>query len=281
VWDFSAAQITGEAYSEKLGSENGRIAVTGDAGAVFQFDVTPYGNDFYGYKAPGYSVVYENPVLKTKYPFTYMDRHSGEYYGYIAQGEQKFVIDGTFSSEVDGYGTLKLPNGITLKNVLRVKTTETQKRYYCSANTYSEVKYLWYSQDFRYPVLVSIHNTSEVNNGGKSESQSTHVNVAALTPVAAPAANDSEIKSAAHEVEHKVYPNPTELETNITYTLTEDAKVSVAVYTSGNMCVAKIVDGQRQPAGSYSYTYRPQVSGIYFVRFALGDKVYVEQVVKK
>lgn len=281
VWDFSTCQMQSDVYRESLGSADGRIVVSNNGGVTFQFDVTPYGNDFYGYKTSSYSVVYENPILKTKYPFNFMDQHSGEYYGYIAQGTQKHVIDGTFSSEVDGYGTLKLPNGITLNNVLRVKTTEVQKQYYCSMNTYTEVKYLWYAQEFRYPVFVSIQVTNEMN-GKKSEGKSTHVNVAALTPVAPAAASEQpETKVAAREVEHLIYPNPVQTSTNITYTLPEDAKVNVAVYSSSSVCLSKLVDGQYQTAGSYSYEYTPQVSGIYFVRFAFGDKVYVEQIVKK
>jgi hypothetical protein len=282
VWDFSAAKVEGGIHNEALSAADNRIAVTGSGGTVFQFDVTPYGNDFYGYKTANYSVVYENPILKTKYPFNFLDQHSGEYYGYIAQGSQKYVIDGTFSSEVDGYGTLKLPNGITLNNVLRVKTTEAQKQYYCSMNTYTEVKYLWYAQEFRYPVFVSIVVTNEMN-GKKSEGKSTHVSVAALTTVAAPAAKSEqpETRVAVREVEHLIYPNPVQTEASITYTLPEDTKVNVAVYSSSSVCLSKIVDGQYQSAGSYTYTYTPQAPGIYFVRFAFGDKVYVEQIVKK
>ncbi|MDR2938525.1 MAG: T9SS type A sorting domain-containing protein [Prevotellaceae bacterium] len=280
MWDFSAAKVEGSIHTETLGSADNRIAVTGGGGTVFQFDVTPYGNDFYGYKTKSYSVVYENPILKTKYPFSFLDQHSGEYYGYIAQGSQKFVIDGTFSSEVDGYGTLKLPNGAVLDNVLRVKTTEVQQQYYCSMNTYTEVKYLWYAQDFRYPVFVCIQVSNEMK-GKKSEGKTSYINVAALTAPAAPKVEEKVKLASLAEVKYSIYPNPVETETNIAYTLTEDAKVYVAVYSSSSVCLAKIVNGQQQSAGEYVYKFTPQVSGTYFVRFAFGDKVYVEQIVKK
>ncbi len=78
-----------------------------------------------------------------------------------------------------------------------------------------------------------------------------------------------------------IYPNPVQSEANITYTLPEDMKVNVAVYSSSSVCLSKIVDGQYQSAGSYTYSYAPQAPGIYFVRFAFGDKVYVEQIVKR
>jgi len=47
------------------------------------------------------------------------------------------------------------------------------------------------------------------------------------------------------------------------------------------MCVKKIVEGKQQSAGYYSYSYAPDFPGTYFVRFAFGDKVYVEQIIKK
>jgi len=116
-------------------------------------------------------------------------------------------------------------------------------------------------------------------DGRKSESKTAHVNVAALTPVAKAA--EQPAPKATREVAHKVFPNPVQSEANITYTLAEDTKVNVAVYNVANLCLSKIVDGKQQPAGSYAYSYTPQAPGTYFVRFAFGDKVYVEQIVKK
>jgi hypothetical protein len=185
---------------------------------------------------------------------------------------------------VDGYGTLKLPNGVTLNNVLRVKTTEVQKRL--SGNTYdlAEEKYLWYSQDFRYPVFVIIHLSSGGANGAASVSKSSYVSLAALSAPPASNAGSSEQPvpvAAAPDVEHNIYPNPVVDAANITYKLPYDTKVSIAVYTTTSVCVRKIVTNELQAAGEYSYSYAPLVAGTYFVRFAFGDKTYTEQIVKK
>ncbi len=279
VWDFSASPIVGEVYDETLSAAGGRIVATNKNGVSFQFDVTPYGNDYYGYQVGPHTLVYEQPVLKTKYPFSFMDQHSGSFTGYITQGAQKYAVEGTFSSEVDGYGTLKLPGGVTLNNVLRVKTVDAQQQQYGSVNSYTEVKYLWYSQDFRYPVFVCIQSVNE-RNGSRSESNTAHVSVAALNPLA-PKSTTPEPGVTVGEVEHRIFPNPVETSTSISYTLPKAAKVSVAVYSSSNVCLQKLVHGVQQEAGSYAYSYAPQLPGIYFVRFAFGDKVYVETIVKK
>jgi hypothetical protein len=277
TWDFSASVPTGNVFDEALESADGRVAVRNSNNVVFQFDVTPYGNDYYGYAINGYSVVYEKPILKTRYPFAYLDQHSGEYTGYVEQGASKVAITGTYSSEVDGSGTLKLPNGVTFNNALRVKTTEVQKH---DGYTLSEVKYLWYTQQLRYPVFVIINNGTEHANGQKSTSTSTHISVAALEALPA----EPELvqpEAALPEVVHSVYPNPVITETTISYTLPADATVSVAVYNLSGACVRKLAVNEPQAAGVHTYTFAPETAGVYFVRFALGDKVYVEQIVKK
>jgi hypothetical protein len=289
TWDFSACEVTGNIHTEALESNGEHIAVRNDGNILFQFDVTPYGNDYYGYAAHGYNIVFEKPVLKTRYPFGYLDQHSGEFVGYIAQGNSKTAVEGTYSSEVDGYGTLKLPNGVTLKNVLRVKTTEAQKRLYGSAVNTTEVKYLWYSQDFRYPVFVIIQHITEQLTGENAAqpanaSNSSYVNVAALTAPPVNASNAGDVQAAEvalPEVKYDIYPNPIQDAATITYKLPYDAKVNIGVYTITSVCVRKIVHNEFQTAGEYTYSYAPTMPGTYFVRFAFGDKVYTEQIVKK
>lgn len=284
TWDFSACEIIGNVQTEALESSGAHTAVRNDGNVVFQFDATPYGNDYYGYATNSYSVVYENPVLKTKYPFGFLDQHSGEFSGYIAQGNSKTPVEGTYSSEVDGCGTLKLPNGVTLNSVLRVKTTEAQKRLYASTVSNTEVKYLWYSQDFRYPVFVTILHNIDQPEGAKNVSKSSYVNIAALSApqvVAGSAGSEQPLADASRpEVKYDVYPNPIKNAAAITYTLPYDAQVSIAVYTITSVCVRKIVNNELQTAGEYTYSYTPALPGSYFVRFAFGDKVYVEQIVK-
>lgn len=286
VWDFSACEIIGAVQTEALASSGGHTTVRNDGNVIFQFDVTPYGNDYYGYAAGSYSIVYENPVLKTRYPFGFLDQHSGESSGYIAQGQSKTPLEGAYSSEADAYGTLKLPNGVTLSNVLRVKTTETQKRLYGSTTvSTTEVKYLWYAQDFRYPVFVTIQHYADQPDGPKSLSKSSYLNIATLSAPQAPAGSVASEQPTGNadlpEVAYSIFPNPVQDAAAISYTLPYEAKVSVAVYTIASVCVRKIVNNELQTPGEYTYSYTPATPGTYFVRFAFGDEVFIEQIVKK
>ncbi|MGL4956821.1 MAG: T9SS type A sorting domain-containing protein [Bacteroidales bacterium] len=280
-WDFSNIKMIGDVYQESLAEKQARIFVTNPKStAEFQFDVTPYGNDYYGVKTDRYNIVYDNPILKTRYPFRFLDEHDGEYSGKIIQGNSTTLFDGSFSSIVDGYGTLKLPNNIVLDNVLRVKTVEERTEFYCQAHHYEEVKYVWYSQDFRYPVFIQTISTSTLNNTPK-QTVNSYVNVDALVPVKTSQYVNTPFLEPSVDVEYRVYPNPVETTININYILPFEAKVSVAIYSVANVCERKLVDGQQQVAGTYSYTYAPRYPGIYFIRFAFGNKVYTEKIVKK
>ena len=54
----------------------------------------------------------------------------------------------------DAYGSLILPNNITVENVLRVKQSRTFDNG--NGNSLQEITYRWYSTDVRYPILVII-----------------------------------------------------------------------------------------------------------------------------
>ncbi|MGL4364033.1 MAG: T9SS type A sorting domain-containing protein, partial [Bacteroidales bacterium] len=229
-----------------------------------------------------YNIVYDNPILKTRYPFRFLDEHDGEYSGKIIQGNSTTLFDGSFSSVVDAFGTLKLPNGIVLNDVLRVKTIESRKEYYCQTHKYEEIKYVWYAQNFRYPVFI---NTISISDYDKSivRTSNSYVNIAALTPTEKKSVVEkkSTNQSPSVDIVYSLYPNPVEHEVTIQYTLPHAAKVSIAVYSLSNICERKLVDAQQQNMGTYSYSYAPRYPGIYFVRFAFGSKVYTEKIVKK
>jgi hypothetical protein len=282
VWDFSSINVVGAPYSETISVGSDRnVEVNNQGSAVFNFDVTSYGNEYYGYSTSAGKRVYEQPVLKIKYPFEYMDKHDGEYYGYLEQGSVKYAIDGNYSSEADAYGTLILPNNVVLKNVLRVRTVEAYKEYYCSTAEIEEEKYLWYAEGFRYPVFVCIHTTTKYNNK-ENVRKVSHANVAALEYVEPKV--EEPIKDAVKVAEaftYQIFPNPVVDMASINYKLLGDSKVKVEVFDISGVCVAKLVNGEKQSSGYYQHTFAPNVSGTYVVRFTVGKKVYTEQIVKR
>ncbi|MDR3327071.1 MAG: hypothetical protein LBT04_02900, partial [Prevotellaceae bacterium] len=187
VWDYSAATLNGGVFSEALanGTDDKNVVVTNPDGTLFTFNVTSTGNEYYGYAHGNYSVAYDQPMLKTRFPQDYLDQFSGEFSGRITFGNSTvFPVEGTYSTTVDAYGTIILPNGKVFNDVLRVKTTERYTEHYHGYNHEADmVKYLWYTSALRYPIFVThIYNTQSGNN--THVQKSSHVSAAALEYVA-------------------------------------------------------------------------------------------------
>jgi hypothetical protein len=283
VWDYSAATISNEPpFEESLatGTDGKNIAVGNTQGVSFSFNVTPQGNEYWGYKHGNHSMVFDQPILKTRFPQAYLDQHSGEFSGRYIYTDANITnivtmtINGTYSTTVDGYGTIILPGGKVFKDVLRVKTYDV-----CS-DGYVVEKYLWYSAVLRYPIFVT-HIVSVTQGERSRVTQSSHVSVAALEYVAPSSAEKSAADDAlATKFAYDIYPNPVETETQITYTLAAPAKVSVKAYDVNGMLQEVVVEAS-QKEGTYQYTYAPAMAGIYFVVLEVGGERISKQVVKK
>lgn len=91
-----------------------------------------------------------------KFPLTFGDSYNELAFGeaVAASGMFDLWLEGTWDVEVDGYGTLILPN-TTLNNVLRVKTTYNEtltEMSFGSQNTFLRITYAWYDFYNNHPV---------------------------------------------------------------------------------------------------------------------------------
>jgi hypothetical protein len=285
VWDYSNAAVvtTENVFAETLGNgTNGKnIVASNSYGVSFSFNVTPTSNEYFGYAHGNYSVVYDQPIVKTRFPQVYLDHHAGEFTGHINTANSQVGVDGTYSTTVDAYGTIILTNGVTLNDVVRVRTTEVYKEHYPGADhDVNVVKYLWYAADLRYPVFVTQIYNSKMGDNVYSQ-KTSHVSVAALNYVAPQAKEANDLSVAANSVTFDVYPNPVKDVTNIAYKLVNAAKVSLKVFDINGKCHQVIANNEQQSEGNYQYTYAPAVAGTYFVALEIDGKRYTEQIVKK
>ena len=292
VWDYSGIPFANdEVFVETLsaGTEEGKNIAAGNAyGTAFSFNVTPQSNEFWGHKHSNYVEELTQPIVKTRFPQSYLDQHSGTYEGTIkveygggcSCGVWSGSIGGTYSTAVDAYGTIVLPNGNKFTDVLRVKTTETHTIAGQSGEL-EIVKYLWYTDLLRYPIFVTHIYRNRASDGAVSEQKSSHVSVAALEYTApAEKAAPASPSVLAENLAYDVYPNPVENETYVTYTLVQPAKVSVKVFDVYGKCVQTFVDNELQGEGNYKYLYAPAISGVYFVTLETDGVRYSRQVVK-
>lgn len=220
--------------------------------------------------------VYNEPVVKMRYPFAYGDKYAatvtGEQFYTDVNYHQTFEL--TYSVDADAYGTLLLP-GTTLKDVLRVTTTQT---YAYDNYASTVVTYRWYVKSHRYPVLAFIF--------GKREDGTLYPIKGAYNPVVeAPALIAKAEKQAAKGAVTtlNLYPNPFDGVLNVNYTLSAQSYVTIALYNAQGMLVKTLLQ-QNQEEGTYTSTFTSEVQnlpvGMYILRAEANGGVLAQEVVK-
>ena len=275
VWDFSKATLSEEVKSiGELSDETGTIKVSRNDGCEFFFVTTENANEYWGYKTGNTRLQFTEPIVKTRYPQTYNTQFSGKYAGiYTVEGTDSNYttqVEGTYSTHADAIGVIVLPGDVSFP-ALRVKTIE-------STSSFERVKYLWYAQEVRLPLFVTLEDYSVAADGTKKlVSTQSYLNTNAVkSPTGV-------TQLSADPFSFQVFPNPFRDELQLTYSLPEKALVTIALYASDGTKLATLVSGQLQ-SGTQTlsrdvskYTQQP---GVYLLKMTAGDKTYTEKLVK-
>jgi hypothetical protein len=272
VWDFSKATLIGETKSvADLSDDIGAIKVSRNDGCEFFFVTTENTNEYWGYKAGNARLQYTEPIVKTKYPQTYNTQFSGKYEGtYTIEGANTYTskVEGTYSTHADATGVILLPGDVSF-NALRVRTTE-------GTPTFERVKYLWYAQDVSLPLFVILEDYSIAPDGErKLRGTQTYMNTKANSPTG--------IQTPENAVSFQVYPNPFKGELQLTYSLTEKANVTIALYAPSGSKLTTLVSNQQQSGTqtlNKDVSKYTQQSGVYLLKITIGNKTYTEKLVK-
>jgi len=274
VWDFSKATALNESKSTAALSEDnsvlGTIVVDRNDGCEFFFNTTESANEYWGYQIGNTKLQYTEPIVKTKYPQTFGTQFSGNYAGAItvAGTNCSTPVSGTYSTNVDGIGTVILPGDISYP-ALRVKTTE-------GSASFERVKYLWYAQDVRLPLFVTLEDYSVATDGTKNLIASeSFLNTQAKSPTG--------IQTVADAFSYQVSPNPFHNEIQITYTVTEKAPVTIALFASNGKELTTLVSQQLQSGTqtvSKDVSQYAKLPGVYLLKLTVGDKTYTEKLLK-
>lgn len=103
--------------------------------------------------------LYTNPLQNFILPLEYNDAYLDSFECYYPQfGMNFFLRKGTIQNQVDGYGTLLLPNGVVYDDVLRVRSeyfiVDITNNIPAQRDTISETFYAWYRADEKmFPIL--------------------------------------------------------------------------------------------------------------------------------
>jgi len=270
VWDFSKTTLLDEPKSvANLSDEAGTIRASRNDGCEFFFKTTENANEYWGYKAGNTSLQLTEPIVKTKYPQTYDTQFSGKYAGTYTVGDKNYTypVEGSYSTHADAVGVIILPGDVSF-TALRVKTTE-------GTASFERVKYLWYAQEVRLPLFVTMEDYSIAADGSRRLlSSQSYLNTLAKSQTG--------IQKPADTFSFQVFPNPFRDKVQMTYALTEKALVTVALYgpdgSKLTTLLSQVQSGSQSLSSDVSkYTQQP---GVYLLKITVGDKAYTEKLVK-
>jgi hypothetical protein len=300
IWDFSKIQYTGEsplssleeAPSQKITGVSNCNLLLNENGYDFLMNSSENALEEYGciYKKQNMTLIYSDPLLKMKYPFTYGEQYTDHFIGAVISNEIHTIdFFGDYSAVADAYGSLILPDRI-IENTLRVKSIKKGLQInMCGTTDVSMVRYLWYASGYRYPVLSistvenhfserapEIIKTAFLNTGQPNERS------ASVIPNNTAKQTDKKIDK--QDVVVIISPNPFTDKLTYRYFLTEPMDVSIELHDISGQIKGWLVTNQNQSEGLHTgeldavkYTLTP---GIYFIRFTFDKQVVISKIVK-
>lgn len=296
TWDFSMIQFNGKSPISTLsdapvplfpGVGNYNLSLN-ESGYDYFMNSTVNKLEEMGYEnsEKKLTLIYSDPVVKMKYPFSYGDQFTDHFIG-VATYNESSTIDffGDCQVTADACGTLIMPDKI-IENTLRVKSVKTGLQInMCGTTDVNIVKYAWYAPGYRYPVL----SISTVEN--KYSSGSTEIIKTAFTNTEQSTEKSAFVGSLnpgkqidVADVRVVLSPNPFGEKLTFNYILPGPLQVSVELYDMTGKQSGWLIRNQLQIQGYHTgeldaatYGLTP---GIYFMRFTFDKQIIIRKVVK-
>ncbi|MBN2350579.1 MAG: T9SS type A sorting domain-containing protein [Bacteroidales bacterium] len=286
VWDYSELKITRDfeglieksVFSKNFNEVLNTNVVLKEFNNQFYFKGDDNSLELYGVAINDKIIMkYNKPFVKMKYPFGYGDSFSGTYNGDYYSGDLKGVIDGIYSVEADGYGSLLLPNNVRIDDVLRVKTIRTYDQVFQGrSQNISVITYRWYAKNERFPLLVLIESRYLNNDKTNSSYQAAYRADLDLLFIATGMNDNADINS------FNVFPNPFHSIATIQYSLVNDGQVVIDLYSINGDKLKTITD-EMKPAGNYQIEISSSVlmipAGTYYFKVQIGNEVSTKKII--
>jgi hypothetical protein len=281
VWDFSSLQATGDMTSYMLNAEE--VAgynyipmsntVIRENQNNFFFKTSENLIEEYGTNACSSIFVYDKPLVKLRFPFTYKNQSNGAFSGTAINSNTR--IHGTYKVEADAYGTLILPGNITIENVLRVRS---ERNEFIGKSETTTLTYRWYSEDVRYPLVTIIKYR---NKGIETPSLTAYYADASSSQKKSSTVTSDNIED--NNISLIIYPNPFKDNISLNYQLKQESTVEISLFDNTGKQVY-YVNRNKLKADYYTEEIdTKQVnlsSGMYIVKIVIDKQVYTKKLFK-
>ena len=288
VWDFSNAKTNGSTqtieYNANPSAERPFACLMDKKSTVFH-SVSNKEKLYYGVRYNNANIEFEKPIKELVFPFRYQSQISGEMKGTytILPSGKKETIDGNYSVTADGWGTIILPNRVTLHNVLRVVYVKDYTQTMGNLQYYITVKhYLYYAAESRYAVLQVREVKSSCDCACNSNELTACYNASVVPFVQNNEPKPQSLSETAPELNFTLYPNPAKTELRVNYNLSANANITISIIDLAGKKMKTIVNA-KQELGTYSVTgnVADLPNGTYLLEMQINDKVYTETFIKQ
>ncbi len=292
LWDFSSLQFTGRDMVNHLTFSPERDmqgieynVLFNDEGKDYYFVVDENGSRETGFTSKDILLVYSDPIVKMKYPFSYNESFSDSYAGVaLYQNNRSIETSGIYGVVADAFGTLLLPDKI-VTNTLRLKIEKNGVEINsCRLIEIKNTRYLWYAPGARYPVFgISIN---EYSSAGQQPTltQSAFVNEKMLKACTSAVSLDDVSAEKNINFDLTIYPNPFIQKLGYSYSLPEQMPVTIELYDPEGKFIKTLLSKQILSTGMHTGEFETSkdglAMGVYFIRFTFSARVISRKVVK-
>ncbi len=242
----------------------------GTTNSFYKSSTTPSTQtEFMGVNSTSLTLKFTNTAVSARYPFTIGDSFSDSY-----SGSFTFSLSGTATGNAtvtaDGAGTLNLPYGITLTNVLRVKSVQTTSLNAIIINgTINQTVYYFYHSSQKFPILT-INYQSIAIAGSPTISASVSGNINNFT-VGLKENNFNVVNS-------NLYPNPARDIFNVKFNNSLNELASIEIYNLTGQLAKTVVLGNSSSIDQ-NVSLQGLKSGIYMVKTILGNRNSIKKLI--
>lgn len=186
IWDFRDIDFVDDYHVEYF-CDSDSIVLTALEPEIMKKYVTNTDTLIYiGYETALQYMDYEKPIILMTYPFAYGSSISNPFRGEgVYCGTHILQNRGSFSVDADAYGSIYLPEGDTIKNVLRIHTIKggsvnmnilNDTTVFDPDNLKQEIeeRYQWYARGYRYPLFETVSTTNYNNMNPVSNLQKAY-----------------------------------------------------------------------------------------------------------
>ena len=277
VWNFSGypqnANVLNTTFTTVATATNGAsyagatIVEMDGAGANTYYKSTATGYELVGAENTSISYNYTNTAYAWDWPTSYGYSNTDTYAGTCASGATPGTSSGTVTTNASGTGTLTLPNGVALSNVLQVTIVNNFSLSFAGGafvlNIYA-VDYNYFHASQKFPVLTVSYSSAN----GSPLNGKIRVNDMVLTG----------INAWNSDASFSIFPNPAKNSFSVKLANANREACNLEVMNTMGALI-RTVDLGNASEISENVSVSGLAPGVYMVKTSLGNKVSVRKLI--